>query len=408
MILTKIKELDFWLLGATFILIVFGLVILYAATSTEEAGLSLLFKRQVLWALIGSVLLAFTAALSPRVHYAFAYLLYFVSCLILLGVLLWGDPSKGAARWIGFGSVTFQPSEPAKIALVLALSRLVTDKKYDPGKFSHLLRTIALTAIPLSLVMAQPDLGTSLVFAAVFFFIAIAAGTPLTYLLMLISPIAAAIASISIVSMVVFIGFFILAAWQLKMRFGLLILLVAVNLSISLVTPQLWNQLKPYQKSRLVSFIHPEADPRGSGYQVIQSKVAVGSGGLSGKGLGKGSQTQLKFLPEQHTDFIFSVVGEELGFVGSSGVLLLLFIVIIRGYRAAHKSKGRYSALVCIGLSSMITFHIFINVGMTVGAMPVTGLPLPLISYGGSFLWTVMISIGLILGVQYRWKEYTP
>ena len=408
MMLSRLKELDLWLLSATFILIVFGLVILYAATSTEQAGLPQLFKRQVLWALIGFVLLALTAALSPRVHYAFAYLLYFVSCLILLGVLIWGDPAKGAARWIGIGSITFQPSEPAKIALVLALSRLVTDKKYDPNKFSHLLRTIALAAIPLGLVMLQPDLGTSLVFAAVFFFIAIAAGTPFTFLLMLISPIAAAIASISIVSMVVFVFLLIIASWQLKIRFGFLILLVAGNLAISLATPQLWNQLKPYQKSRLVSFIYPEADPRGSGYQVIQSKVAVGSGGLTGKGLGQGSQTQLKFLPEQHTDFIFSVVGEELGFLGASAVLLLLLIVITRGYRAAQRSKGRYSALVCIGLSSMITFHIFINIGMTVGAMPVTGLPLPLISYGGSFLWTVMISIGLILGVQRRWKEYTP
>ena len=208
--------------------------------------------------------------------------------------------------------------------------------------------------------------------------------------------------------MVVFVFLLIIASWQLKIRFGFLILLVAGNLAISLATPQLWNQLKPYQKSRLVSFIYPEADPRGSGYQVIQSKVAVGSGGLTGKGLGQGSQTQLKFLPEQHTDFIFSVVGEELGFLGASAVLLLLLIVITRGYRAAQRSKGRYSALVCIGLSSMITFHIFINIGMTVGAMPVTGLPLPLISYGGSFLWTVMISIGLILGVQRRWKEYTP
>jgi rod shape determining protein RodA len=408
MILSRLKELDFWLLSATFSLIVFGLVILYTATSGEEGGLPLLFKRQILWAIIGFGLLAATAALSPRVHYAFAYLLYFVSCLILLGVLIWGDPSKGASRWIGIGSITLQPSEPAKIALVLALSRLITDKKYDPHKFSHLLRTIVLAAVPLGLVMAQPDLGTSLVFASVFFFIVIAAGTPLAYLLMLISPIVAAIASINVIPMVVFILLLILISWQLKIRFGLIILLVAGNLAISLAMPQLWNQLKPYQKNRLVSFIHPEADPRGSGYQVIQSKVAVGSGGIGGKGLGQGSQTQLKFLPEQHTDFIFSVVGEELGFIGASGVLLLLLIVIIRGYRAAQRSKGRYSALVCIGLSSMIAFHIFINIGMTVGAMPVTGLPLPLISYGGSFLWTVMISIGLILGVQYRWKEYTP
>ncbi len=405
---SNLKEWDRWLLFGTFALIIFGLVVLFTAISGDEEGIPHLFKRQLLWAGIGLVLMIITAAISPRVHFAFAYLFYGLSCLILLGVLIWGDPSKGAARWIGIGGITFQPSEPAKIALVLALARLVSDKKFDPGRFTHLLRIIALTFLPLALVVAQPDLGTSIVFAAVFIFIAIAAGTPFSYLLILVSPILAAIASINMIAMTVFLALFILIAWLLKIRLGLLTLLIVANLGISLATPHLWNQLKPYQKSRLVTFIRPEDDPKGTGYQVIQSKVAVGSGGLTGKGLGDGSQTQLKFLPEQHTDFIFSVVGEELGFVGVTAALALFFLVVVRGIRAAITSKGRYSAIVCAGITSMLTFHIFINIGMTVGLMPVTGLPLPLLSYGGSFLWTVMVSIGLILGIQRRWKEYTP
>ncbi len=406
--LRLLKELDPWLLLGTMLLIGFGLLLLYAATSSETGALTSLFKKQVLWAVIGVVLLLGGAALSPRVHFTFAYLIYGFCCLLLLLVLFWGSQAKGAARWIDLGIFTFQPSEPAKIALILALARLVTDKKYNPARISHLLRAALLTGLPLALVMAQPDLGTSMVFAALFFFIIIAAGTPYAYILVLVSPFVAALAAIKVSLLVAYLVLLILASWKLRFRLLFVIFLVAVNLSISLGAPRLWNQLKPYQKNRLVSFIQPEADPRGSGYQVLQSKVAIGSGGLTGKGLGGGSQTQLKFLPEQHTDFIFSVLGEELGFFGASAALALFALLIYRGFRAARMAKGRYSALVCAGLTSMLTFHIFINIGMTVGLMPVTGLPLPLLSYGGSFLWTVMISLGLIFGIQRRWKEYTP
>jgi rod shape determining protein RodA len=239
-------------------------------------------------------------------------------------------------------------------------------------------------------------------------FIIVAAGTPPVYLLVLVSPALAALASTNLAILLIFLALLIFFAWRLRIRLLFLILLVVANFAISFATPHLWNQLKPYQKSRLISFIQPEADPRGSGYQVIQSKVAIGSGSLTGKGLGQGSQTQLKFLPEQHTDFIFSVLGEELGFIGATLALTLFSLLIYRCFRTAFKSKGRYSALVCTGLASMLTFHIFINIGMTLGIMPVTGLPLPLLSYGGSFLWTVMISLGLILGIQSRWREYTP
>ena len=404
----KFKDLDLWLPLATLALIVIGLVILYTATFGDQSGLPHLFGRQLAYAAGGLILLILAASLSPRVHFAFSYLFYIICCLLLLGVLIWGDPTKGAARWINLGILSFQPSEPAKLALVLALARLVTDKKFDPRKASHLLRAAIMALIPLALVIAQPDLGTSIVFAAIFLSVIIAAGIPYAHLLILISPVLAALASVHIISLVLYIVLLLTFTWRMRLRLGLLVLIILANLAISVGTPQLWNQLKPYQKNRLVSFIHPEASPKGAGYQVIQSKVAIGSGGLVGKGLGQGSQTQLKFLPEQHTDFIFSVIGEELGWAGATVALALFSLLIYRGFRAAQMTKGRYSVLVCVGLISMLTTHIFINIGMTVGLMPVTGLPLPLLSYGGSFLWTILIAIGLILGIQRRWKEYTP
>ena len=207
-------------------LVIIGLIVLYAATYGEETGLPHLFKKQLLWAAIGTLLLIIAMVISPRIHFAFAYLLYILSCLFLLGVLIWGDPTKGAARWIGFGGITFQPSEPAKIALILALARSVTEKKYNPRKASHLLRTTVMAGLPLALVMAQPDLGTSIIFATVFLYIVVVSGTPYSYLLVIISPILAALASFNVITMIVFLALFLLTAWRLKFRFGLLIFLV--------------------------------------------------------------------------------------------------------------------------------------------------------------------------------------
>lgn len=404
----KTQELDIWLLGAMLVLILFGLAVLFNTRFDDHSGLSIYFKRQAQYALVGLVLLVGAAWISPRMHFAFAYLLFGMSSLILLVVLFMGETGKGAVRWIDVGILSFQPSEPAKIGLVLALARLLSDKKFDPHKVSHLMKAVGITLVLLILVLAQPDLGTSIIFAAVFIFMMIARGIPYSLLLILISPLLAVVTSFHAVAFLVFIVLLLLLTWLTRMRLAVMILLILGNLAISVGTPQLWNHLKPYQRDRLVSFLNPEADPKGSGYQVIQSKVAIGSGGLWGKGLGKGSQTHLKFLPEQHTDFVFSVVGEELGLAGASAVLLLLFLVIYRGFREALQARGRYGMLVCTGLTSMIAVHTFINVGMAIGLMPVTGLPLPFLSYGGSFLWTAMIAVGLILGIQLHRKEYTP
>ncbi|MFH1862471.1 MAG: rod shape-determining protein RodA [bacterium] len=403
-----LKRFDLLLGGAALFLVVLGLILLSSTSKETLNGGSNYFERQFSYAIVGLFLMIAMMALSPRVHFSFAYWIYGICCLILVSVLVWGKIVKGAESWMQLGSFTFQPSEPAKIGLVLALARLFSHNRFDIRKFPSLLKAILLTAIPLALVMAQPDFGTAIVFGLVFLFMIIAAGIPVLHFFFLISPLLAVLASFHALSFLVLAIILIILAWRARIRLFVTVLLILGVLGIGMSAPQMWNQLKPYQQKRLISFLHPEADPKGSGYQVIQSKVAIGSGGLWGKGLGKGSQTQLKFLPEQHTDFIFSVVGEELGLLGSSLVLVLFGIFIIRGYRNASRIRSQYSAFVSSGLCSMIAAHIFINIGMATGIMPVTGLPLPFLSYGGSFLWTTMISTGLILGIQYRWKEYAP
>jgi rod shape determining protein RodA len=404
----KLKRLDAWLLVGVLASVVLSLALLYHVRSQGLDDIPHLFRRQLFYALIGLLLMSSSAVMSPRVHFGLAYVLYGICVAILLGTFAWGSIAKGAVRWIDLGLFTFQPSEPAKIGLILALARLTTDKKYDPSRFSHLLRAVGLTGFPLLLVMAQPDLGTSIIFGAVFLFMMVAAGTPLAYILLMVSPVVAAITSFHILIFIAFMVLLLILAWRMKIYMGLLIFMLAANLAISAATPMLWNHLKPYQQKRLITFLDPEADPKGSGYQIIQSKVAVGSGGMFGKGLGEGSQTQLMFLPEQHTDFVFSMLGEELGFAGASAALFLYGLIIFRGFRIAQLCQGRYTTLVCVGLTAMLAAHVFINIGMAIGLMPVTGLPLPFLSYGGSFLWTAMVSAGIILGAQLRWGDYTP
>jgi rod shape determining protein RodA len=404
----RLKLIDPWLILSIMTLLVTGLVILYHATGSTEGSGSDLFSRQLINALIGVGIMIGVALTSPRVHFTLAYLLYAFGCMTLLGVLLWGSTAKGADSWLNFGLFTFQPAEPAKIALILSLARMMSDKKFDITRPAHLFRAMGLTALPLMLVLAQPDLGTGIVFPATFIFMVVAAGIPTNFLIFILSPAMAALASIHWLALAIFLVVMAITAWLYKTPWTIIAVLIGINAMVGIATPRVWDHLKPYQRNRLASFIHPEADPKGSGYQVIQSKVAIGSGGVQGKGLGKGSQTQLKFLPEQHTDFIFSVVGEELGLFGAGSVLILLFTVMIRGLRAGQRTKGKYTALICVGLVAMLSVHVFINIGMALGLMPVTGLPLPFLSYGGTFLWTVMISMGLILGVQLRWKEYTP
>jgi len=277
----------------------------------------------------------------------------------LVLVLLVGRTVSGGQRWLGFGPLYLQVSEFVKIVILLVVARYLAELKTERPEVRDLVKLGALIGVPVALVMKQPDLGTAL-----------------TYL-----PILA-------------VGVFLAG---LRWKYVAVMMLAAV-----LLLPLGWLILQDYQKARLVSFLDPARDPRGSGYQTIQSKIAVGSGGMWGKGVARGSQTQLRFLPVPHTDFVFSAFAEEHGFVGVVVVLGLYFVLLMQILQNAQTAPDRAGVFICMGVCALLLFHVLVNIGMVVGRMPVTGIPLPLMSYGGSNIWSTFLMLGLVHNVRLR------
>lgn len=354
-----VRNLDPYLLGSTLLLCLIGLVMVY---STTRYGLHpLVFVRsQVLHLVVGVLLAGVILAVDYRSFASGARTLYIVNLLLLVAVVAVGRSSLGAQRWIPLGPLgQFQPSEFAKIAIVVTLARHLTDRPGPYTSVRDLLPFLAHIAVPMILIFRQPDLGTAMVYGAIFAGMLYAGGARRRDLALL-------------------------------------------GVGAVAIAPLAWHILKGYQRRRLLSFLDPSLDPLGSGYGIIQSKIAVGSGMLWGKGLFAGTQNVLQFVPEHHTDFIFSVVGEELGFIGCVVLLALFYLWLVRGIRAATVARDRFGALVAVGIVSMVAFHVFVNVGMTVGIMPITGIPLPFISYGGSALMTMVWSAALLLNIGMR------
>jgi rod shape determining protein RodA len=286
--------------------------------------------------------------------------MYAVSVVSLVAVLIFGKKYLGARRWIDFKLFHFQPSEWVKLILILAMAKYFADYQERELPFRELVRAGMIAGVPMLLVLKQPDLGTSL-----------------TY--------------VPIAIMALFLG-------GMRLKHAMIILVIA-----GVLMPAVWRfGLKPYQKERLTTFIEPEADSKGAGYQVIQSLVAVGSGGIWGKGAAQGSQTQGQFLPVPHTDFIFAAWCEEHGFLGAVFILLLYFMVLMRLIQNAQTAPDRAGAFVVMGVVAVLTFHLLINIGMVVGFMPVTGIPLPLMSYGGSSVLFTFLAIGIVMNVRMR------
>jgi rod shape determining protein RodA len=337
--------------------------------------------------------------------------------------LLMGVSAKGAERWILIGGVKLQPSEFAKIGLLLALARYLSEKEVSLNKITSFIVPIILIGIPFLLVLKQPDLGTAGVFCAMALPMFFWGGLTILEVIYLVSPVLSLILSAiplilsfgtehgwgitgAIPWGVFFVGLCVLLYFT-RPSLLVTIAVVASNLISATFITIVWGSfLKDYQKMRVISFINPQADPFGAGYQVIQSKVAIGSGNITGKGFLQGSQTKLSFLPEQHTDFIFSVLGEQFGFIGSTIVILLFMILIVRGYLLTQSIRNRFFNLVIVGSVSIIAFHTFVNIAMTLGMMPVTGIPLPFLSYGGSFAMTVAMLIGLVLNTRMSDQDF--
>lgn len=325
---------------------------------------------------------------------------YLVSLVLLVATLAVGTgagTAEGVGRWLQVGGLRFQPAEFAKLAAVLALARLLTARDAPPVNLKDLLGPSVLIGIPLVLVVLQPDLGTALAFIGILFAGLYWAGTPPVLLFLLASPGFALVLSFETwiwsLYFVGLVGALYLLRYRLYLAesFGVIL----ANLAAGTIALPLWNSLAEYQRNRLLVFLDPGMDPRGAGWNLIQSQVAIGSGGLWGKGFTEGTQKRLDFLPEQHTDFIFSVVGEELGFFGVIVSLGLFSLLLINLVRMAERTEDPFAGLVLFGIFGAWLVHIFVNVGMTIGLVPITGIPLPFVSYGGTFLLTCWMSIAL-------------
>jgi rod shape determining protein RodA len=357
----KFFQLDWILLTAVFLLLGIGLLVLYSISSGGWQGGGF-FARQSVYVGLGLALLFFCVSLDYRHIQKYSTPLYFLTLGVLVGVLIWGSTVRGTAGWLNLGLFQIQPVEVAKIILIIFLASFISKKKSELGELVRLVVSFVLAAVLIFLVLKQPDLGSALVLTGIW------------------------------VGMILVSG--------IRLRHFVYLALIGLT-----VIGSSWFFLAPYQKERILTVFQPQADPRGSGYNVMQAIVAVGSGGIKGKGVGHGSQSQLNFLPEKHTDFIFSVISEELGLVGAFFVLLLYGVLLYRLKRIAHRARDNFGYLLTVGVMIMFVIQIGVNIGMNIGIMPVTGIPLPLLSYGGSSLVSVLASLGLVLGVYLRGQE---
>jgi rod shape determining protein RodA len=331
-----------------------------------------------------------------------------VVSVVLLGVTLIVGTGSGTATgvksFIDLGPIGFQPSEIAKLSTILVVARLLSQRDAPLTSLRDLVAPTALVALPLGLVMLQPDLGTAMAFVGILFAMLFWAGTPVALLLLVASPVVGLFisydTSVWSVYILAIIGFLYLYRFRLFLFES--VALVLANFASATISRPLWNSLATYQQNRILVYLDPEVDPRGAGYQVIQSKVAVGSGGLTGQGFTLGPQKRYDFLPEQHTDFIFSVIGEELGFVGTLLAITAFAYILWRLVRLAERSADPFAGLVLLGIFGAWLVHVFVNIGMTVGLVPITGIPLPFVSYGGTFLFMSWVAVAIAVRVAHE------
>ena len=392
---------------AVLIMTGFGIAMIYSAgvlnipsPVTEHAWI-----RQGRWFALG--LTAFSTVRYMRAPWferialpAYAFSLVLLVATLILGT--GGGTVAGVRSFLDLGFIRFQPAEFAKLATILALGRYVATRSEDPTSLGALLVPSVIAGVPLALVILQPDLGTALAFVGILFATLYWAGTPIGLLLLLASPGAALVLSYDSRIWAAFFVALVCAVYLYRYRLLVVesLALVLANLAAGTIATPLWNSLAEYQQNRILVFLDPNVDPRGAGYHLIQSMVAIGSGSLVGKGFTHGTQKRLDFLPEQHTDFIFSVIGEELGFLGTSLALALFMFILYRLVKLAAEADDPFAGLVILGIFGAWLVHILVNVGMTVGLVPITGIPLPFVSYGGTFLLMSWIAVAVAVRVS--------
>ncbi|MGH7664232.1 MAG: rod shape-determining protein RodA [Gemmatimonadaceae bacterium] len=396
---------DIPLIVTALLLSAFGIAMVYSAGQTDvPTVVEGLYRRQMIWLTL-ALLAAFTVSrASVRLLDWLTVPAYGLTLLLLLLTLIVGTgagTAAGTRSWLAIGGVRIgQPSELAKITVVLMLAHVMAGWRVAPRSLLELWKPAAVVLVPWLLIMAQPDLGTGIVFVGIFFAMLFWAGVSWRLLVIVASP---AISLVLAFNTGLWAGWFLLLVALVFWYKPYLIegiVIVAANVVMGVVAPILWDGLAPYQQRRLRVFLDPSADPLASGYHVIQSQVAIGSGGWFGEGFTLGSQKRLAFLPAQHTDFIFAVVGEELGFLGVTIALALFVFLFMRTIEIAQRANDSFSSLIAFGLLASWFVHVLVNIGMTLNLMPITGIPLPFFSYGGSFLLASWIAIGILLRVS--------
>ena len=409
------RDLDPLLLTACLVMTLLGITLIYSAVfHSELPGVGSVWERQALNAGLAIVFGLLLLFVPQKALYNLAYPLYIASLLTLLAVLGLNEGAD-AARWLRLGPLSLQPSEFTKLALIVVLARYLGDcSSENIDRMRIFIGALFIILLPMGMVVRQPDLGTAVGFAAPLLPMLYWGGMSRITIFCLIAPLLSVICSfeplwqratpfvfaVFIVGSTGIIHYLLARLWATLAMLG-------VNLGSGLLTVYLWDHfLRPYQKDRIMVFLDPESDRLGAGWNIIQSKIAIGSGGLTGKGFLEGTQTKYEFLPAAHTDFIFSVLGEELGFIGAMVVLAIFLFIIARALRIAALSQNRFHSLIAIGVASMFAFQVFVNVGMTIGVMPITGLPLPFLSYGGSSLMANFLAVGLLLHVYTYRHEY--
>jgi rod shape determining protein RodA len=391
------------LLIVTGLLLLFGLLMLYSAGQTDVPVIAAegAWRRQLVWLVAGAFLAAVVFRVSPRLLEWAALPLYSFSLFLLAITLLVGRGAGTAASsksWIFIaGHAVGQPAELAKIAVVLMLARYLSSRREAPQSLRELVTPCVIAGVPALLVLKQPDLGSALVFGGILFVMLYWAGVKPFLLFLLASPVVSLLLAFTIWTWVTWMALLVglMVLWRPYVAEAAVV--AVLNAVMGFIAIPIWQRLEPYQQNRLLTFLNPEVDPQKAGYHAIQSKVAIGSGGWFGNGFLVGPQKRLAFLPAQHTDFIFSVVGEELGFVGVLAALVLFLIFFLVLLRIARRATDPFSSLVVFGILGLFGTHVFENVGMTVNLMPITGIPLPFFSYGGSFLLASSIGLGLVL-----------
>lgn len=397
---------DYPLVIIALLLSAYGIAIVYSAGQTDviQPAVASAYERQLGWFVVSLVSAWVLSRASVRLIEWVSWPGYILACLLLLITLVFGSGAGTAASmkgWLTIGGVRLgQPAELAKVAVVLMLAKVLAVNRDAPKSLLELWRPGLVILVPWLLVMAQPDLGTGMVFVGIFFAMLFWSGVSGPLLLLAASPAISLVLSYKTVAWGAWFLILIAVVLWYKPYVVEGVVLIVTNVAMGVLAPILWEKLAPHQKARLLVFLDPSEDPKASGYHVIQSKIAIGSGGWLGKGFTLGTQKRGSFLPEQHTDFIFAVVGEEMGFIGVSVALALFLLLFLRVIRVASRANDSFSSLVAFGLLGSWLVHVIENVGMTLNLMPITGIPLPFFSYGGSFMLACWIAIGILVRIS--------